>query len=121
MITLMSWGHKYGSPPANFKFDVSYFKNPWREEEIRDCQDKEDRKKKIIKFMKNQKGVETVVSQISEVIALYNLLFPDENICVAMCCSAGEFRSPAIVELIGEELSKRKVKYVINQSKESLL
>ena len=121
MITIMSWGHKYGTPPANFKFDVSYFKNPWREQEIRDCQDKDERKKKIIEFMKNQEGVETAVGHISEVIALYDLLFPDENMRVAMCCSAGEFRSPAIVELIGKELSKRKVKYIISQSKESLL
>ena len=115
----MSWGHKYGHPPANFKFDVSYFKNPWREKEIRDCQDKKKRKKKIIEFMKNQEGVETIVTKVSEVIALYNTLFPNENMCVAMCCSAGEFRSPAIVELIGKELSKRKVKHTINHNKES--
>jgi UPF0042 nucleotide-binding protein len=117
----MSWGHKYGNPPANFKFDVSYFKNPWREKEIKDHQDRNERKKKIIEFMKNQEGVETIVVQVSGVIALYDLLFPNENISVAICCSAGEFRSPAIVELIGKELSKRKVKYTINHSKESLL
>ena len=121
MITLMSWGHKYGNPSANFKFDVSYFKNPWREKEIRDCSGKDERKKKIIEFMKNQEGVESVVANISEVVALYDTLFPDEHKCVAVCCSAGEFRSPAIVELIGEELSKRKIKHVINHSKESLI
>lgn len=117
----MSWGHKYGNPPANFKFDVSYFKNPWREKAIRDCPNKDERKKKIIEFMKNQEGVETAVVHISEIIALYNLLFPEENIRVAICCSAGEFRSPAIIELIGKELSKRKIKCVINHSKESLI
>lgn len=121
MITIMSWGHKYGNPPANFKFDVSYFKNPWREKEIRDCQNKNERKKKVIEFIKKQEGVEIVVAHISGVIALYDLLFPEENICVAVCCSAGEFRSPAIVELIGKELSKRKVKCAINHSKESLI
>ncbi len=121
MITLMSWGHKYGAPPANFKFDVSYFKNPWREKEIRDLQDKGKRKKKIIEFMKNQEGVESIVTHISEVVALYSFLFPNENICVAICCSAGEFRSPAMVELIGQELSKKEIKHAINHSKESLL
>ena len=117
----MSWGHKYGNPPANFKFDVSYFKNPWREKEIKDCQDKNERKKKILEFMKNQEGVETIVAHISRMIELYGLLFPDENIRVAVCCSAGEFRSPAMVELVGEALSKRKVDYIINHSKESLM
>ena len=121
MVTLMSWGHKYGNPPANFKFDVSYFKNPWREKEIRDCQDKDKRREKVVEFMENQEGVASVIAHISEVIALYDLLFPDENICVAMCCSAGEFRSPAMVEMIGKELSKRKVKFAINHSKESLI
>lgn len=121
MITLMSWGHKYGNPPANFKFDVSYFKNPWREKEIKDCQDKGERKRKIIEFMKDQKGLESVVTHISEVATLYSQLFPDENMRVAICCSAGEFRSPAIVELVGQELSKKKVEYVISHSKESLL
>ena len=121
MITLMSWGHKYGYPPANFKFDVSYFKNPWREKEIRNIQNKGRRKKKIIEFMKNQEGVGAVVTHISEVITLYDLLFPDEHICVAICCSAGEFRSPAIVELVGQELSKKKVQYEISHSSESLL
>lgn len=121
MITLMSWGHKYGNPPANFKFDVSYFKNPWREKEIRDCKDKYKRKQKIIEFMKNQEGVETIIVHISGMIALYGLLFPGENMSVAICCSAGEFRSPAIVELVGKELSKRKVRYVISHSKESLI
>ena len=121
MITLMSWGHKYGNPPANFKFDVSYFKNPWREKEIKDCPDKDERKKKIIEFMKSQEGVESTVTHISGVVALYSSLFPDEHICVAICCSAGEFRSPAIVELIGQELSKKKVQYEISHSSESLL
>ena len=117
----MSWGHKYGTPPANFKFDVSYFKNPWREQEIKDCPDKDERRGKIIEFMKNQEGAESLVAHISGVIALYSTLFPDEHICVAICCSAGEFRSPAIVELIGEKLSKKGVKYAISHSKESLI
>jgi len=117
----MSWGHKYGAPPANFKFDVSFFKNPWREKEIRNLKDKGKRKKKIIEFMKNQEGVGSIVERISDTVTLYNSLFPEENLYVAICCSAGEFRSPAIVELVGEELSKKKIKHVVSHSKESLL
>ncbi len=117
----MSWGHKYGTPPANFKFDVSYFKNPWREKEIKDCQDREKRKEKIIEFMKNQEGVRAIVTHVSEVVSLYDRLFPDESLRVAICCSAGEFRSPAIVKLIEQELLKKKVKCEISHSSESLL
>jgi len=116
MITLMSWGHKYGTPPANFKFDVSYFKNPWRDKETRNSD-----KKTIISFMERQKGVNKFVLNLVQMLLDLNEQFKEEEIKVAICCSAGEYRSPAIVELIGKELSKRKVKYVINHSKESLL
>lgn len=116
MITLMSWGHKYGSPPANFKFDVSYFKNPWRDKETRHSD-----KKTIISFMKQQKGVDKFTDNLVQMLVDLNEQFGEEEIKIAICCSAGEYRSPAIVELIGKELSKRKIKYAINHSKESLL
>ena len=50
MIYLLSWGFKFGRPPANFAFDVSYFKNPWREKELRNGKEED-----IIEFMKKQK------------------------------------------------------------------
>ncbi|OGZ74021.1 MAG: hypothetical protein A2832_02360 [Candidatus Zambryskibacteria bacterium RIFCSPHIGHO2_01_FULL_44_22b] len=116
MITLMSWGHKYGNPPANFKFDVSYFKNPWREKETR-----YSNRETIISFMEQQEGVNKFINNLVQMLVDLNEQFEEEEVKVAICCSAGEYRSPAIVELIGKELSKRKVKCVINHSKESLI
>jgi len=116
MITLMSWGHKYGNPPANFKFDVSYFKNPWRDKEARHS-DRET----IISFMERQEGVNKFINNLVQMLGDLNEQFEEEEIKVAICCSAGEYRSPAIVELIGKELLKRKIKYAVSHSKESLI
>jgi RNase adaptor protein for sRNA GlmZ degradation len=52
----MSHGFKFGAPKANFVFDVSYFKNPWREERLRNGS-RED----IMNFMHEQKEFDTIV------------------------------------------------------------
>ena len=106
MITLKSHGHKFSSPECNFKFDVSFFLNPWRDKKIRDEQDKEKRKKLIMKFMEEQEGVGAFVTRVASLLRLLSMMYPDENLQVAICCSAGEYRSPAIVEMISENLGK---------------
>jgi len=104
MITIISHGHKFGNPEANFKFDVSYFKNPWREDGIREEKNIEKRKEMITKFMKSQEGLEVFVDRVVSLFRLIHLLNKDENIVVAFCCSAGEYRSPVIAEMVGEKL-----------------
>ena len=101
MITLKSYGFKFGRPEANVVFDASYFKNPWRDEAIRSSAFKKD---KVLKFMLEQEGVHEFCEKVRDLIMEYNKLFPDENIQVAVCCSAGEYRSPAIVELVAKML-----------------
>ncbi len=102
MITIKSHGFKFSRPEANIVFDVSYLVNPWRDDEIRNWKgSKEELRDKIISFMQEQKGAYSIARQISEFARTYWLLFPDENIQIAVCCSAGEYRSPAMVELIG--------------------
>lgn len=105
-ITLKSHGFKYSRPDANYVMDVSFFINPWRDKKIRDEQDKDKRKKLIMKFMEEQEGVGQFVSRVSSLLRMLSLMLPDENIQVAICCSAGEYRSPAIVEMISENLGK---------------
>ena len=119
MITLMSWGNKFGSPPANFKFDVSYFKNPWRDEEIKNEKDKEIRKSMVIQFMSSQKGVLEFTETVAWMIRNIDKTFPDENVVVALCCSAGEYHSPAMVLLLDHALNKLQVKSIIRNSLES--
>ncbi len=121
MIYLKSHGFKFSRPEANFVFDVSYFKNPWRESEIKEETNPEERTKKIIEFIKKQEGSQEMVDRICSVVILVYLLHPDENIKVALCCSAGEYRSPVMVQLLAEKLIKANVPCSIEQSPDSKL
>ena len=116
MITLKSHGFKFSRPEANFVFDVSYFKNPWRKEEIRIEKNSYKRRLQLLEFMEEQDGVKELVQGIANIAGAYETLFPHENIIFAICCSAGEYRSPAVVEMVGAELLKRGIKVDINHS-----
>lgn len=107
MITITSHGFKYGRPDANIYFDVSYFINPWRDLKIRKEQDPEKRYKMILEHMLNQENVENMVRYYSYLLSGYEDSFPGENIRVAFCCSAGEYRSPAIAHLVYNKLKKK--------------
>jgi RNase adaptor protein for sRNA GlmZ degradation len=121
MITLKSHGFKFSRPHANIIFDVSYFVNPWREKIIRDETDATERRKKVLDFMYEQEGVKQFVQNITQTLVGYNNLFPDENIQVAFCCSAGEYRSPAFVCMIAHELKMLGIEVSVNQSLNSKL
>lgn len=97
----MAYGFKYGRPSANFIFDVSFLKNPWREKKLQGA-DKET----LIKFMRDQKEFEELIDAFVNLICIYNKLWPKENLVFAFCCSAGEYRSPIVVEVLSQELEK---------------
>lgn len=121
MITIKSHGFKFGRPEANIYFDVSFFKNPWRDERVRDPKLlPNQRRKLVLEFMSKQEGVEEFVSRMVKLLRLYYLLFPTENLIIAFCCSAGEYRSPVIAELVYNGLKDSGVKELqIKQSEYS--
>ena len=121
MITLKSHGFKYSRPDANIVFDVSYFVNPWRDETIRNETNPAQRRKKILEFMNAQTGIAEFVKNVTETLFTYHTLFPNENLQIAFCCSAGEYRSPSMVEMVAEELRKKGVEVVVVQSVNSKL
>lgn len=121
MITLKSFGFKYGKPEANIILDVSYFINPWRDASIKNEVDSVEKRKKILEFMLKQEGVKPFVEKTSELLKTYHNLFPDENLQVAFCCSAGEYRSPSIVELVKNQLESENIICKVKQSETSKL
>lgn len=121
MITLMSHGFKFSRPEANYVFDVSFFKNPWRDEDIRNETEDSIRRHKIRKYMLSQIGFEGFVDSVSAMLIRLDATFPRENIRVAFCCSAGEYRSPSVVMIVSERLDEFKVKHKIIRSKDSKL
>ena len=121
MITLKSFGFKYGRPEANFVFDVSYLPNPWRDKEIRDCKDKKKRRILIKEFTQKDTNFYTIARGICHAIVAYNAAFPNENLVFGVCCSAGEYRSPVIVGIISDMLAELHIKHKVEQSKNSKL
>ena len=119
MITLKSHGFKFSRPEANIVFDVSYLVNPWREKRIREEEDPIKRKDMIMEFMLLQEGVMVLVRYLSDLVAWYGVMFANENIQIAFCCSAGEYRSPAMVALVADELERRNIKFIIKQNENS--
>lgn len=113
MITIKSHGFKFSRPEANIVFDVSFFKNPWRDKEVR------VNRKKIIEFVRGQKESENIIKNIVETLRSYEESFPGENVQVAICCSAGEFRSPVIADMVYHDLKALKVDCKLIQSPNS--
>ena len=116
MIILKSWGFKWGRPPANFIFDVSFLINPWRVKKLRDAD-----KKTILDFMKKQKEFEELTNAFVELISTYYCLWPKETLIFAFCCSAGEYRSPAVIEVLYQRLVKLNIPVKINHNINSKL
>jgi UPF0042 nucleotide-binding protein len=119
MITLKSHGFKYSRPEANFIFDVSYFANPWRDKEIREETDVNKRRELIVNFMMIQSGCQELVESIGKLAILLERTFPTENLKIALCCSAGEYRSPAMLMMVGKYLESYRVDYKADYSLES--
>jgi len=88
---------------------------------VRQEADSVEKRNKILAFMLKQEGVEKFVNSTSGLLATYNQLFPDENLQVAFCCSAGEYRSPAMVELVHNRLQELGILSLVKQSPNSKL
>ncbi len=100
-------------------FDVSYFKNPWRDENIRHEFDDVKRRERILAFMTEQDGCRMYVHSIAVMIETLNSLYPNENLQIALCCSAGEYRSPAMVELLSRILTELGIIHNVQHSEYS--
>jgi len=111
MITLISFGFKYHRPPANNYIDVSFIKNPARQEGWNLFSPID---KKMADFVRKQEGVEQAVILMANLIE--HLGKEDDDMRFAFGCSAGRHRSPVFVCLLKNELRKRgleiKVKHL---------
>jgi RNase adaptor protein for sRNA GlmZ degradation len=111
VITLISFGFKYHRPPANNYIDVSFIKNPARQEGWTLFSKIDD---KMIAFVHAQSGVSQALENLVNLIIL--LSGKDDDTRFAFGCSAGRHRSPIFVMLLETELKARgyevKVKHL---------
>lgn len=101
-ITVVTFGFKYGPPPTNHYFDVSFLSNPARDprwglfsrpdDEMRD-------------FVLRQPAAREFVSRAAELIAF--LSEQDDDLRIGLGCSAGRHRSVLLAETLAAELAGR--------------
>jgi UPF0042 nucleotide-binding protein len=97
-LTLISFGFKYGRPPANHYFDVSFLKNPARENTwdlwSEPCGEMRD-------WVLNQEAAQEFLQTAVPLALLLSRV--DDGARIALGCSAGRHRST----ILTEELARR--------------
>lgn len=97
-ITLITFGFKYGIPRCNFYFDVSFFKNPAREEGKTLFSEIDD---EMVKLLQSDVILEDFIESICRVILIASQR--DKIVC-GIGCNSGRHRSRIIAEMIRERV-----------------
>jgi RNase adaptor protein for sRNA GlmZ degradation len=97
-LVLTTFGFKYGAPAANYFFDVSFLKNPAREEQWDLFADPDD---EMRAFVLGQQACQDFLRDVLPLIR--TVLRCDDGVRVAIGCNAGRHRS----RIVAEELSRR--------------
>lgn len=98
-LTLLSFGFKYGQPPANHYFDVSFLKNPARQKAWSLFSATSDEMRSWVL------GQPDAVEFLEAVVPLAKMLArADDDARIALGCSAGRHRSAILVEELARRL-----------------
>ncbi|MCB9913720.1 MAG: hypothetical protein H6828_01065 [Planctomycetes bacterium] len=98
-LTLLSFGFKYGQPPANHYFDVSFLKNPAREDGWDLFSQRSDGMRRWV--LEQRDAVEFLERMVP--LACF-LARADDDARIALGCSAGRHRSAILVEELARRL-----------------
>jgi RNase adaptor protein for sRNA GlmZ degradation len=96
-LTLVTFGFKYGTPNTNYTFDVSFLKNPAREEpwSLFDAPDAA-----MQRFVLDQPACRTLLDKLVPLVRV--LLGFDDDLRIGIGCSAGRHRS----RIVAAELAR---------------
>lgn len=99
-ITVVTFGFKYGPPPTNHYFDVSFLANPARDPRwgLFSRPDEEMRA-----FVMGQPAARAFVERAVPLIAF--LAEQDDDLRVGLGCNAGRHRSVLLAQTLTEELA----------------
>jgi UPF0042 nucleotide-binding protein len=103
-LTLMTFGFKYGPPNTNYYFDVSFLKNPAREEKwgLFAHPNSEMRA-----WVLQQPQTEALLHHILNLSQF--LLTCDDDVRIGIGCSSGRHRSVIIAEALKQRLEQINV------------
>lgn len=99
-VELMSFGFKYGAPPTNFYFDVTFLPNPARisGKQLFDVLDEE-----MHHYVLQNDNTQQLIVKI---VDLVSFLVKFDSIKVGIGCNSGRHRSVIIVNEISKQLQR---------------
>lgn len=106
-VTLVTFGFKYGPPPANYCFDVSFVRNPARDARwglFAELDD--DMRAFVLEQSEARAFLDTLVPMVSVLAAC------DDDLRIALGCNGGRHRS----RIMAEELQRRLLESGIDVS-----
>ncbi len=103
-LTLISFGFKYGIPNANYYFDVSFAKNPAREQQW-SLFDQPDNQ--MVDYVLSQPKVEAFIQVLLPMLDVVITL--DDDARIALGCNAGRHRSAIMVEHVAGKMRAKGV------------
>ncbi len=108
-ISLISFGYKYGVPPeADLMFDVRFLPNPNFVEELKKFT---GTSKKVKDFVLSKSETKEFLKKIKSMLDYLIPLYKKEGrsyLTIAIGCTGGRHRSPAICEVIRDYLKQKK-------------
>ena len=97
-LTLVTFGFKYGVPNTNYYFDVSFLRNPAREERWNLFSQSDP---EMTEFVLEQPACQAFLESMLPLI--HTLLECDDDVRIGLGCSSGRHRS----YIVAEELKRR--------------
>ncbi len=113
-LTLISFGFKYGRPPANHVFDVSFLKNPAREASWGLWSEPSEEMRRWV--LAQPLAVEFLATAAPFVRLLAKT---DDDVRVAFGCSAGRHRSTILVEELARRLREEGLSVSVHHRERS--
>jgi UPF0042 nucleotide-binding protein len=107
-LTLVTFGFKYGAPATNYYFDVSFVRNPAREEQWNLF---DDPTPEMRAFVLDQPECQAFLTAL--IPLLTTIVRCDDDVRIGIGCSAGRHRSRIVAEEIARRLGETGVETLL--------
>jgi UPF0042 nucleotide-binding protein len=120
-VEIVSFGFKYGTPPiANISLDVRFLKNPYWVDELRPLTGLDE---PVRKYVLDQGLAQDVLENLEKLVehtVPAMLKVKSNSFVIALGCTGGQHRSPAMVEALAERVRKRFSQYEVTSGHREL-
>jgi len=120
-VEVISFGFKNGTPPpANIVLDVRFLKNPYWVEELRPLTGLDEPVRKYVLDQNLAQSVLENLLRLVEQTAPAMLKAKATSFIIALGCTGGQHRSPAMVEALSERVREKFTNYEVKSSHREL-